>query len=325
MENELTIRQEQTLTPKEIGDQIAAIHAVMKANMRNDHHYGVIPGCGNKPTLLKPGGEMLCLMFRLAPDFEVESLYPGEENVIGYRVICRLRKITTEQFWGSGVGECSSLEDKYKWRKAVCQEEFEAWDSLERRAKWGKSRSGEPYTTLQVRCNAADQANTILKMAKKRALIDAVLTATSASDIFAQDLEDLPEENKGQKKSSPQSAPQADVKEGEWVVGTIKEYVPAKGKVPHKFTFQVGEGVVKCSLFRLPDGWSSEVVRAFLEGNDPVAFQFSLSQDGKFKNLTKLSPYSETEAPSETERKIREQTKTDSPQEQEAQLPLGTK
>jgi hypothetical protein len=33
--------------------------------------------------------------------------------------------------------------------------------------------------------------NTILKMAKKRAQIDAVLTTTAASDVFAQDLEDL--------------------------------------------------------------------------------------------------------------------------------------
>ena len=33
--------------------------------------------------------------------------------------------------------------------------------------------------------------NTVLKMAKKRALVDAVLTATAASDIFTQDLEDI--------------------------------------------------------------------------------------------------------------------------------------
>ena len=38
----------------------------------------------------------------------------------------------------------------------------------------------------------ADTYNTILKMSKKRAHIDAVLTATAASDIFAQDLDDLP-------------------------------------------------------------------------------------------------------------------------------------
>ena len=42
-------------------------------------------------------------------------------------------------------------------------------------------------------------------MAKKRALVDAVLTVTAASDIFTQDIEDIPEEilNKGEKKPEP--------------------------------------------------------------------------------------------------------------------------
>ena len=39
--------------------------------------------------------------------------------------------------------------------------------------------------------NPADHYNTVLKMAKKRALVDAVLTTTAASDIFSQDLEEL--------------------------------------------------------------------------------------------------------------------------------------
>ena len=34
-------------------------------------------------------------------------------------------------------------------------------------------------------------ANTVLKMAKKRAQIDAVLTVASLSEIFTQDMEDL--------------------------------------------------------------------------------------------------------------------------------------
>ena len=33
--------------------------------------------------------------------------------------------------------------------------------------------------------------NTMLKMAKKRALVDAVLSATRSSDLFTQDLEDM--------------------------------------------------------------------------------------------------------------------------------------
>jgi hypothetical protein len=57
------------------------------------------------------------------------------------------------------------------------------------RIKYGKS-----WEDMQVRTEPADVANTVLKMAKKRAQIDLTLTATAASDIFTQDVEDLPEE-----------------------------------------------------------------------------------------------------------------------------------
>lgn len=39
--------------------------------------------------------------------------------------------------------------------------------------------------------NPADHYNTVPKTAKKRTLVDAVLTTTAASDIFSQDLEEL--------------------------------------------------------------------------------------------------------------------------------------
>jgi hypothetical protein len=56
---------------------------------------------------------------------------------------------------------------------------------------------------MQIRTEPADLANTILKMAKKRALIDAVLTATAASDIFTQDIEDLPPEYQAGEAPAP--------------------------------------------------------------------------------------------------------------------------
>jgi hypothetical protein len=40
--------------------------------------------------------------------------------------------------------------------------------------------------------NPSDYYNTCLKMGKKRALVDAVLTSTAASDIFTQDIEEDP-------------------------------------------------------------------------------------------------------------------------------------
>jgi len=45
-----------------------------------------------------------------------------------------------------------------------------------------------------VRTEPADIANTVLKMAEKRAFIDAIRTTTGCSDMFSQDLEDLPAE-----------------------------------------------------------------------------------------------------------------------------------
>ena len=52
---------------------------------------------------------------------------------------------------------------------------------------WMIARGGEKVETD----NPADHYNTVLKMAKKRALVDAVLTTTAASDIFTQDLDDI--------------------------------------------------------------------------------------------------------------------------------------
>jgi len=55
--------------------------------------------------------------------------------------------------------------------------------------------------------NPADYYNTVLKMAKKRAHVDAILTATAASDIFTQDVEDMPEVIPGAKKEEAKKEP----------------------------------------------------------------------------------------------------------------------
>jgi hypothetical protein len=94
---------------------------------------------------------------------------------------------------GVGIGECSSNEEKYKWRKPVCEQEWEE-SAVDRRREAWKRDYGTIKKIKQVRMNPADIANTILKMAKKRALIDLTLTATAASDAFEQDLEDMTDE-----------------------------------------------------------------------------------------------------------------------------------
>lgn len=183
------IEAEKSLTAKDMKAQVQRIQEVMQAVMKPQEHYGTIPGCGTKPTLLKAGAEKLMMTFRLAVDPQIEDL--SANGVRRYRVITRVTAQSTGLFLGSGVGECSSDEEKYAWREAVCKEEWDETDVGNRRDKWRKGNP--PYVIHQIHTNPSDVANTILKMAKKRSLVDAILTVTAASDIFTQDLEEMGE------------------------------------------------------------------------------------------------------------------------------------
>lgn len=178
-------------TAAEVKAGVQLIQQVMHDVMKEGTHYGTIPGCGDKPTLLKAGAEKIMTTFRLAAEPEAEDLSTNDE--VRYRVRVRLTHMATGVLVGVGVGECSSSEDKYRWKAAVCDAEFDETPEDRRRAKWKYGKQGTSYQVKQVRTVPADVANTVLKMAKKRALVDGVLTATAASDCFAQDLEDLPE------------------------------------------------------------------------------------------------------------------------------------
>ncbi|NJB80341.1 hypothetical protein [Xanthomonas arboricola] len=178
-----------SLTAADVRAQVNLMQDVMAEVMRDGTHYGTIPGTKSK-SLYKAGAEKLMATFRLAARPEVEDLSANGE--IAYRVTVNLLS-ANGSFIGAGIGECSSAEDKYSWRAAICDEEFEATPENRRRLKFSKYQ-GKVEKKKQVRTNPADVANTILKMAKKRAQVDAVITATAASDIFTQDIEDLPEE-----------------------------------------------------------------------------------------------------------------------------------
>src|SRR3990167_2002023 len=73
-EHEVVPYREQlgALSAQDVRAQVNLIQEIMKEVMHKDEHYGVVPGTGTKPTLLKAGAEKLCLTFRLAPDYEIE-------------------------------------------------------------------------------------------------------------------------------------------------------------------------------------------------------------------------------------------------------------
>lgn len=169
--------------------QIQLIQQAMSEVMIEDVHFGKIPGTP-KPSLWKPGAEVLCAMFHIAPIFITEDL--SAHDSVRYRVRCIGRHQSTGIDLGEGVGECSSDEAKFRWRSPVCDEEFAATPVDRRREKWMRGGNG-PYMQRQVRVDCADVANTVLKIGAKRAHIAMVLNVLAASDIFSQDLEDLPE------------------------------------------------------------------------------------------------------------------------------------
>lgn len=182
------------MTAVEMRAQVQRIQQVMRSVMKDQTHYGVIPGAGNKKTLFKPGAEVLCATFRIAPTYRVDDL--STDDSVRYRVTCVGTHQATGIVLGEGMGEASSNEEKYKWRNAVCDEEFDETDDDRRRVKWQRGRDGA-YKRYQIRTEPADIANTVLKMACKRAQVAMTLNVTAASDIFTQDLEDMPEELRG--------------------------------------------------------------------------------------------------------------------------------
>lgn len=167
---------------------VIAVQEVMRSVMKPNVHYGAIPGAGEKPTLLKPGAEVLCMTFRIADEYEIVDL--STAGAVRYRVKCVGRHQATGVALGSGLGEASTDEEKYRWRKAVCDAEFEGTPADMKRTKYGR-KSGGHYTVQQIRTEPADLANTVLKIACKRAKIAMVLNVTAASDMFSQDLDDL--------------------------------------------------------------------------------------------------------------------------------------
>ena len=169
------------MTVADIISHVGMVQEVMKAVMKPDIHYGVIPGT-DKPTLYKQGAEVLCMAFRVSDTYSVEDL--STADMVRYRVTCTGSHQMTGTVLGTGMGEASSGEEKYKWRKAW-DDEFEATPENLRRVKMGK------YKTKQVRTEPADLANTILKMANKRAKIAMTINVTACGDMFGQDLEDM--------------------------------------------------------------------------------------------------------------------------------------
>jgi hypothetical protein len=201
--NEIRLASDRLQLPQTAGDvkaHIQLIQQVMAESMIKDVHYGVIPGT-QRPTLYKAGANLLLTTFRISVLPEVHDLSTPDE--IRYRVHAQGVHVNSGHVIGIGVGECSTSEEKYRWRDAVCEQEWDETPENRRRVKYARGRDRTHYTRIQVRTVPADLANTVLKMAKKRAETDLCLTGLACSDVFAQDLEDTTDHGPAQPPTQP--------------------------------------------------------------------------------------------------------------------------
>ena len=215
MSNEIMVQgsnavaTKQQMSVPELMEQVQVIQQVLKSVMKKGVHYDEIPGTGKwekingkwdyvpgKPVLLKAGVEKINMVFRIGSEPEIDREFDGFDT--HFHIRCRMFDIRTGNTLGYGVGDSSTSESKYAWRKAVCDEEFEATMETRRRIHWQKKSSDDKdkkeqptfEAVKQVRQNPADIINTVLKMAVKRAEIDGCRKVTACSDVFAQDLDE---------------------------------------------------------------------------------------------------------------------------------------
>lgn len=197
------------LTVEQVLERTEKIHALLARAMKKDVHYGKIPGCGDKPVLLQPGAQKLALMFRLtARKTETRTDLDGghREYDTTIDLVDQVSGVTV----AVGVGVCSTMESKYRYRSGPKESTGELvppeyWERRKLDPIGALNMIGGPgyqalkddsgQWTIHVKGsrvehdNPADYYNTARKMAFKRAYVHAAIGATAASDIFSQDLD----------------------------------------------------------------------------------------------------------------------------------------
>jgi hypothetical protein len=207
-----------TVTPQvtaaELGQRLVVIEETMADAMQEGVDYGKVPGT-DKPALFKPGAEKLSVLFRLDVQPRSEKTWgPGDHLTVS--TYATVFDIASGARLGFGEGLCTTREKKYGKRKQdrtcpACgagtikrskflpREEPDAppgWYCYEKIGGCGsnfdfydESIRNQPVGEVE-NPDLPDTWNTVVKMAEKRARVDAVLAVTGASAIFTQDLDE---------------------------------------------------------------------------------------------------------------------------------------
>jgi len=213
------------LTPQEVKERIELVRDVMKNVMEAGAHYEQYPGM-DKPMIKKEGAEILGQTFNIRPQYEVK-ITEFDNYHREYLVKVRLFKVSYGEdhfLVGEGDGSCSTLESNYRYVSEVKpvnipvpsnywtlfkKDRKQAFDLLPKNhrvkkvdGEWRVVKAADKVENP----NIPDTWNNVLKKAKKRAYVAAILTYTCATDIFLLgNGDDDPDENQVPKRTSPSS------------------------------------------------------------------------------------------------------------------------
>lgn len=189
------------------------VRRIQRTLMEPNEDYGLIPGT-QKPTLLKPGAEKLCDFYRLAVDFEPTVTYGDgtTEPPISVVMRCQLHLGSLDgPVVGVGYGQANSWEKRYRYRKGertclacgkpgkIVHTRRNSWWHPQDKGGCGQSvEDSDPRVAAWLAQDTGDVenpdpyelANTLVKMAEKRAHIDATLRTTATSGLFTQDMDE---------------------------------------------------------------------------------------------------------------------------------------
>ena len=160
MSNELTIYEatQAVATTKRMNYEVTSPLTGQTAELKRDVDFGVIPKT-KQPTLYKAGAEKIAMAYGLMQTFTIESKVENisdKDALFYYLVRCDLKKVAQngqEYIFSTGYGSANTREKRNGFNG--------------------------PF----------DAANSAVKMAEKRALVDAVLHVSGLSSMFSQDME----------------------------------------------------------------------------------------------------------------------------------------
>lgn len=213
-----TLTSVPVMTADDVQQRLEVFRGFVAQNLKKGEHYGIIPGT-EKKTLLKPGAEIICEFYGWYPSIKfltyIEN-WDRDPALFDYTIELTLHSKIDDRIIGVGVGSCNSYEGRYRWRNAdrICPS-CEKVGTI-KRSKFPDKNTGDAgwYCYGKIGgCDAkfhsedetiinqqlgkvpnddiATLKNTVLKMAKKRALVDAAISCSRSSAIFTQDVEDF--------------------------------------------------------------------------------------------------------------------------------------